>query len=101
MPVPTVVPLPVEKTDNFDQWKQKCNEAIQAIFDLVNGNSIQTWIELGSPINNRDILLYNSSTQTFQNSLFDIVVQDYLTSNGYQPASTVKRYYFANLNNLF
>jgi hypothetical protein len=101
MPVPTILPLPVEKTDNFDQWRQKTNIAFQAIFDLVNGNDIETWIELTPPINNRDMLLFNSSTQTFQNILFDIAVQDYLDDNGYQPASKVKNYYMANLHNLY
>jgi hypothetical protein len=99
--MPTYVPLPIEKTDNFDQWRQKCNSAIQAISDIVNANPVETFIELTPPINNRDMLLYNSSTHTFQNSLIDIVLQDYLGSNGYQPASKTKNYYMANLNNLF
>lgn len=101
MPVPTVLPLPIEKTDNFDQWKEKCNTAIQAIYDLVNGEDIQSWVSLQSPINNRDMLLYNSSTQQFENTLVDIVLQDYLDTNNYEPASKTKSYYLSNLNNLF
>ncbi len=100
MPVPTTIPLPVEKTDNFDQWRLKCNGAIQAIYDLVNGNDIETWVSLTPPINNRDMLLYNLSTQKFENVLFDTEVQDYLDTNNYQPTSRAKNYYYANLHNL-
>jgi hypothetical protein len=100
----TYVPLPIEKTDNFDQWRQKCNSAIQAISDIVNANPVESFIKLNFTINNRDMLLYNSSSQAFEafdNSLVDIVLQDYLSNKGYQPVSKTKNYYMDNLNNLF
>ena len=95
------VPNPLEITDNYDQWRIKINEAIQVILDIVNANPVDTLIQIGSPINNRDMLLYDSADGVYKNTLFDTTVSDFLDNNHYQPASLVKRHYFANLNNLY
>jgi hypothetical protein len=95
------VPLPIEITDNFDQWRQKCNQAFQVLLDVVNENPVQTLIEMEIPVNNRDILLYDNTSQTFKNTLFDALIQDYLQDNGFRSDSKVKKYYFTNQNNLY
>lgn len=97
----TTVPNPLEKTDNFDQWRIKINQGIQAILDIVNADPVNTLISIGSPINDRDMLLYDSADGVYKNTLFDTEVADYLQDNNFQPASLVKRHYFANLNNLY
>ena len=101
MPFTSVIPLPVHKSDNTDQQRQKINMLRQNVFDLTNAGSVQLWIAQGNPINNGDTLIYDFNSSVFRNVLLTTLIQTYLDAHGYKPDSKIRRFYFANYNEIY
>lgn len=93
MPVLNVV-LP---TDSFDQWRQKDNSAINA----QNNAGVNSVIRIVNPLNNQDILVYNSSSQFFENVGIQAFVNAVIASLALLPVDNLKPFYYANLRTVF
>jgi hypothetical protein len=85
MPVLQIV-LP---TDSFDQWRQKDNAAINA----QNNAGVNAVIKVVMPLNNQDILVYNSTDGFFENTGISSFITQVIESLASIPGSDLKPYY--------
>lgn len=91
-----LVPIPV--TASFDQWRQSCNTIIDRVNNISSADDVFT---LQDPVNNQDILVYDSSTQKFTNQTIQSLVTEILTQLSSQTTTQLKPYYWASLRNIF
>lgn len=93
MPVLT----PIAQSDTFDQWRQKDNDAINAL----NNQGINTVVQIVMPLNDQDILVYNLSDGFFENVGIAAFVSAVITELATIPTSNLKPYYYASLRTIF
>lgn len=89
--------VPIAQTDTLDQWRQKDNEAINAL----NNQGINSIVQIQMPLNNQDILVYNSTDGFFENVGIAAFVSAVITELATIPTSNLKPYYFASLRTIF
>lgn len=93
-----ITPIPITYT--HDQWRQRCNEIIDSVNDIINNTAVADMITLIDPVNEGDILVWNDVDSVFNNASFEVTVQDYLTAQNIKPSSNAKAYYMSTLNNI-
>lgn len=91
---------PVLVTDSFEQWRQKTNSVIDSTNDIINNVAIADLITIIAPLNDGDILVYNSVDSVFNNVTFDGVAQAWASANSIRPFSRTKEFYNATHHNL-
>lgn len=94
--MPALIPIAV--TDTYDQWRQKDNAAFTAVNNLNPGANV---FQLQNPINNQDILTWNTTLGMFVNTTIQALVSEIMAQLGTQNQSQLKPFYWASLRNLF
>jgi len=91
--------LPVNTQDNFDIERQKINAIVTLLNNFFSQNpSPQIIFSLNQPINNQDILIYNSAGQVFSNVSLASIEAEIAATAG-QNTFNSRTFFFSNLNN--
>ncbi len=86
----------VLQSDTFDIWRQRTNDAINAL----NNQGVNAVIKIVNPLNDQDILVYNIVDGFFENTGIAALVTAIITELNSLPVNNVKPYYLARATQL-
>ena len=87
---------PILQTDTFDIWRQKDNDAINAL----NNEAINEIVQIINPLNDQDILVYNAGSGFFENTGVAAFVTAIIDDLASRPTDNLKPYYYSKATQL-
>lgn len=91
--------VPVATTNTLDQFRQITNEVINTVNNLqADSDNVFT---LADPVNDQDIMTWDTATQKFTNTTVSVLVTEILAQNAANSQNNVKDFYLANLGTVY